>query len=193
MIIAVRYLALNGFRHSLGRYFTDGVELAERFNWTEKSAIRLAQTIREPTTLIGFSDGATAALTVANHSPHVRRVIAHSPMFRDEPTRTIAQIYLFRTEGDTTPTYQATEAVFRHLLQSDDSSDENGPGWGLHLCTIDPLPPLPVRDAATAVMRRRNHQFHNALPLIARYDLIPRDLIRPEFLTASRPQPTRSA
>ncbi len=184
----MRYLALNGFRHSLGRYFTDGVQLAERFNWPEKSAIRLAQTIREPTTLIGFSDGATAALTVANHSTHVRRVIAHSPMFRDEPTRTSAQIYLFRTEGDTTPTFEATDAVFYHLCPFGRDQQRH-----VQIFTLDPLPPLPVRDAATAVMKRRNHQFHNALPVIAEYDLVPRSLIRPEFLTASRPQPTRSA
>jgi hypothetical protein len=155
----MRYVALNGFRHSLARYFNDRVEIVDRFNWSERNAIRFAKTITEPTTVIGFSDGATAALTIANHSPHVRVVVAHSPMFRQEEVRTEACLFVFRTLGDRTPTYEAAEQAW----------DWYGPkiGWCGWIMTLDPLPALPVRDLATAMMRRKVHQFHNCLPMEA--------------------------
>lgn len=176
----MQFIALNGFRHSLRRYFTDRVRIVDRFNWTARNAAEFAGTIDRPTTVIGFSDGATAALTIANHSRWVRSVFAHSPMNRAEPIDTLASIFLIRTRGDTTPTYQATWDAYERYLAND------GPRhlWLTFLHTLDPLPALPVRDAATWVMRRRKHQFHNGLMIIEKYCLSP--IVADPFVTWQR-------
>jgi S-formylglutathione hydrolase FrmB len=152
-------VALNGFRHSLRRCFNDRVEIVDRFNWAERNAIRFAKTITEPTTVIGFSDGATAALTIANHTRHVRVVVAHSPMFRQEEVRTTADLYFFRTVGDRTPTFEATEQAWDWYCEG--FGEGTAPTY--LLTDLEPLPALPVHDLATAMMRRKVHQFHNCL------------------------------
>jgi len=147
----MQYLALNGFRHSLTRYFNSKVICIEVFNWTERLAIQLACQLTEPTTLIGFSDGATAALTAACHSRQVVAVYAHSPMTpRSLAFNPRARITLFRTKGDTTPT-------FKHTLDIHIRAESR-------LLTLDPVPHEPVRDIATFIMKIRGHQFRNCLP-----------------------------
>lgn len=152
----MQYLALNGFRHPLNRYFNNQVTCFNQFNWTEHGAIILANKLKQPTTVIGFSDGATAALTVANNSPHVQYVYAHSPMFRNELIRTEAQIKLFLTVGDTTPTALDTVDVYMHYVKSKTPLN-------ITLTQLKPQPALPVRNLATFVMWLKNHQFHNCL------------------------------
>lgn len=150
----MKYIALNGFRHPLNRYFNHRVECINKFNWTERNAIAFANTIKEPTTIIGFSDGATAALTIANNSIHVREVYAHSPMYRNDTIRTRAKIRLFRTRGDTTPTFNNTLRVFdRYQFHPVDVT----------MLTLPPGPHEPIRDLATLTMWLRNHQFRNCL------------------------------
>lgn len=174
----MQYIALNGFRHSLRRYFTDRVRIVDRFNWTQQNAIQYADTIDRPTTVIGFSDGATAALTIANHSRWVRQVFAHSPMNRDEPIDTFAAIFIMRTKGDTTPTFEAAwDAYGRYVLSRRHA-------WLSFFHTLDPLPALPIRDFATFVMRRRKHQFHNGLQLIERFCVEP--IVTDPFVTWQR-------
>lgn len=151
----MKYLALNGFRHPLNRYFNDKVECINQFNWTSRNAIKFAQTIMEPTTLIGFSDGATAALTIANNSKYVEHVYAHSPLFRDEKVFTRARIHLFRTKGDLTPTYNQTLQVFYKYSETP---------VNVSIQTLKPTTHEPIRDFATFVMRIKNHQFRNCLP-----------------------------
>jgi hypothetical protein len=159
----VKYIALNGFRHPLNRYFTDSVHCINRFNWTRAAAIQLAKQIDadgQETTVIGFSDGATAAVTIGRHSKLTAHVYAHSPMYEasDLPLAAGA-LTLIRTQGDTTPTFAATLEVFWSLCRST-------PRDRLHIFALAPLPPLPVRDAATWLMRRKCHQFHNCLPML---------------------------
>ena len=166
----MRFIALNGFRHSLRPYFDEhAVEIRDVFNWTRKNAMQLADQItqdRSPTTLIGFSDGATAAVTVAINSPYVSRVYAHSPMHMDitRPVR-MFECMLYRTRGDKTPTYSGTGSLCAELIANMDQP------CVVSLSTLKPLPPLPVRGLATLVMRWKQHQFHNCLPLLPQYIL----------------------
>lgn len=152
----MQYLALNGFRHSLARYFNDKVTPVNRFNWTVDNAQDFAKFIDQPTTLIGFSDGATACLTIACHCPFITDIYCHSPMEPEHldlvgsPT-----VFLFRTQRDSTPTYQATQAVFVRLGARDINSS---------MMTLPPVPHEPVRDLATFIMKIRRHQFRNCLP-----------------------------
>jgi hypothetical protein len=159
----VKYIALNGFRHPLNRYFTDAVQCVNRFNWTQAAAIRLAEQIDadgQETTVIGFSDGATAAVTVARHSKVTAHVYAHSPMYEASDLPLAARrLTLFRTKGDTTPTFDDTLEVFWAFCRSTERTR-------LHIHTLLPLPAQPVRDAATWLMRRKSHQFHNCLPFL---------------------------
>lgn len=154
----MQYLALNGFRHSLARYFNSQVTPVDRFNWTTRNASDFARTIDQPTTLIGFSDGATACLTIACHCPYITRVYCHSPM--EPPSVKLVGspvVFLFRTEEDRTPTFDATRAVFDRLKTR---------GTPLSMMTLPAGPPEPVRDLATFIMRKRNHQFRNCLPYL---------------------------
>jgi predicted esterase len=154
----MRYVALNGFRHPLDRYFNENVECLDVFNWTYENAMRYAfHKIKEPTTLIGFSDGATAALTIARLNAYVKVVYAHSPMYRDELLTPKARIHLFRTQGDTTPTYGQTWQVFESLTCSSGKVH-------VTLQDLHPGPFEPIRDLATMVMWFKGHQFRNCLP-----------------------------
>jgi len=153
------YIALNGFGHPLNQYFNDRVTCVNKFNWTERNAIDFAIQIIRPTTVIGFSDGATAALTMANHNPYIVSVYAHSPMFRSDVIRTHASIRLFFTTTDKTPTREGTWKVFERY-------SNHLPLYPITVRGLEPLPALPVRSFATWVMKRKNHQFHNCLPYL---------------------------
>lgn len=151
----MQYLALNGFRHSLRRYFNNKVQCIDKFNWTERNATSFAATIDQPTTLIGFSDGATACLTIACHCPFITSIYCHSPM-KPANLHVVGNpyIHLYRTLGDTTPTFDDTLRIHSLIRSS------------LH--TLNPGPHEPVRDLATLVMRWKNHQFRNCLPSLPR-------------------------
>ena len=153
----MRYLALNGFRFSLDRYFGPEVECINRFNWTEKNAREYALTITTPTTIIGFSDGATAALAMSDASPFVHKVYAHSPMFHPRETIRHQDISLFRTKGDRTPTYAQTRQVYDRYAESPAQ---------VQLLDLPALPNAPVCDLATFIMKIKKHQFHNCLPYL---------------------------
>lgn len=159
------YIALNGFGHPLNQYFNEKVQCVNKFNWTEKNATNFAISIIRPTVVIGFSDGATAALTMANHNSFIQGVYAHSPMYREDLIRTTATIKLFFTTTDKTPTLQATWRVFERY-------SKHLPLYPITVRGLDPLPALPVRSFATWVMKRKNHQFHNCLPYL------PQELLR---------------
>ena len=154
----MKYIALNGFGHSLRRYFPGNrVRCVDRANWTYRNAKQFARSITEPTTIIGFSDGATAALTIANSSEHVVKCYAHSPMFRTDAIRPEVDVTLFRTIGDTTPTYQQAHFVREYYSDSDVPHS-------IELIDLEMVQHEPVVDVATFFMRRHNHQFRNCLP-----------------------------
>jgi hypothetical protein len=110
-------------------------------------------TFNEPVVIIGFSMGASAALHMANASDWIHEVYAHSPMYVPWNGDGMAAVTLFRTTGDTTPTYKQTWE--NHLTRKYSS-----------LIELAPLPHIPVTDAGTWVMRRRGHQFHNCIPFL---------------------------
>lgn len=158
----MKYIALNGFRHSLRRYFNDSVECVDRFNWTHKNAVEYAKTITEPTCVIGFSDGATAALAMANESEMIHRVYAHSPQFRSYDIKSRADVFFYATQGDRTGTFMDTQDAHRIW----DTSGRYRMGYVTALKILPPIQPVPVRDFATLMMRLMTHQFHNCLPYL---------------------------
>ena len=149
----MQYLALNGFRHSLRRYFNSRVTCIDKFNWTERNAKEFAATIDQPTTLIGFSDGATACLTIACHSPLITSIHCHSPL--KPPSLYIVgnpYVHLYRTLGDTTPTFDDTLRIHSMIRST--------------LNTLNPGPHEPIRNLATLTMYWKTHQFRNCLPFL---------------------------
>ena len=163
----MQYIALNGFRHPLNRYFNDKVQCVNEFDWNTRTISRLSNLIKTPTVLIGFSDGATAVLHIAAVNPHIVIAYAHSPMMPARlPQWSQTLFRLFRTMGDTTPTFKETEKVF-HLMQEQNISVE--------MSSLQPLPALPIRDFATLVMAWKKHQFHNCIPCL------PQELISETF------------
>lgn len=149
----MRYIALNGLGHPLDQYFNDRVECVNVLRWTRRNAENLIRQIDEPVTLIGFSMGATAVLHMVNESDIVHEAYAHSPMYVAWNGNTAARLTLFRTTGDTTPTYKATWD--NHLVRKYSTMIE-----------LAPLEHIPVTDWVTWTMRRRVHQFHNCLPFL---------------------------
>ena len=158
----MKYIALNGFRHSLRRYFNDNVECVERFNWTHANAVEYARTITERTCVIGFSDGATAALAMANESRLISTVYAHSPQFAKYNVQSKADVMLYSTQGDRTGTFEDTHKAWRQW----DTKERYYDGFITKTTILDPLPRIPIRDLATFIMRIKCHQFHNCLPLL---------------------------
>jgi alpha/beta superfamily hydrolase len=152
----VRYFAFNGFGHSLGRYFDPAKVLpVDRLNWNNRNAEDFGRGLTAPATLIGFSDGATAAITAAVYSPHVVHVIAHSPMVPRCRLETLdCPVDLYRTIGDTTPTFAATANLYQLAKLAD---------VAISIEDLDPLPPITGRGLILKVMAAKVHQFHNLL------------------------------
>ena len=152
----MRYFAFNGFGHSLGRYFDHNKVLAvDRLNWNHRNAEDFGRGLTAPATLIGFSDGATAAITAAVYSPHVVHVIAHSPMVPRCRLETLdCPVDLYRTIGDTTPTFAATANLYQLAKLAD---------VAISIEDLDPLPPITGRGLILKVMAAKVHQFHNLL------------------------------
>lgn len=154
-----RYVALNGFGYSIAKWLPDYVQSPFRLNWTRRRAYLLAQELQadpRPTTLIGFSDGATAALHVAEFARCVTEVHCHSCLSPHRHTRTRPiKITFYRTIEDTTPTVKATYSEYKTYE-----------ACGYDTMLID----LPFKDFEdpTAfeqyILRRFKHVFHNAVP-----------------------------
>jgi hypothetical protein len=153
----VKFYSLNGFMYPLDRFLPSNVENVWRWNWTQKKAIEFAKSITEPCTLIGFSDGATAALEVAQNSIYVQKVYCHSCMNRSHEKKRKFEVSFFRTIGDKTPTYNQTYEVYMSYLMS---------YYPCSLCSFAPveLKGKKIRDLLIGPL---NHQFHNCLPYIS--------------------------
>jgi hypothetical protein len=154
-----RYVALNGFGYSIAKWLPDYVQTPFRLNWTRRRAYLLAQELQadpRPTTLIGFSDGATAALHVAEFAWCVTEVHCHSCLSPRRHTRTKPiTITFYRTIGDTTPTVKATYNEYKAYE-----------ACGYDAVLID----LPYKEfdepsfVERVMLSRLRHQFHNAVP-----------------------------
>jgi hypothetical protein len=142
--------ALNGFLYPLP---LENVEHVWRWNWNNKQAEEFAKTIKEDCILIGFSDGATASLTVAQNSPFVKKVYCHSCMYSSYPFKRKFDVSFFTTIGDSTPTFEGTEKTFHKYLL-------NG-----YKCGIIDLRPEPIKswNPIHLMMNRKNHHFTNCI------------------------------
>lgn len=117
-----------------------------------------AWSLKAPAVLIGFSEGANAAMMVAGHAPQARQAIVHSCERIRYQINFACQYRLFRTEGDTTPTFQGTQQVFDHLAVCGAQA------------TLTDLPFVPFAKPTffeSRQLARRKHIFHNVLPAIA--------------------------
>ena len=167
----MNYIALSGNGHSLRRYFNSRVTCLDapsrhRLSWSRKQALRVAESIYKPTVVIGFSAGATAALHIAIANNLVLGVYAHSPMDRISTYECpFAVVCIFRTNGDTTPTYEGALDAYLKLCTSQWPETPA-------LRNLDPVDPEPIRDPATFVMWRRTHQFRNCL------SFLPKEILR---------------
>jgi len=138
---------LPGVRHynSPIRGFTD--------RWCQDFASRL----RRPVTLIGFSEGANAALAIAAYSSHVVRAIVHSCEEKKTSINRGCRYSFFATLGDTTPTFEDTIEVARRALASKAHTD---------------LQFLKYQDFdkptwfERKILSPKRHIFHNVLPHI---------------------------
>jgi hypothetical protein len=149
---------LNGFMYPLDKYFpnSDKVKNIWRWNWNKKKAIEFADTIKGPCQLIGFSDGATAALEVANNSIYVQRVYCHSCMYRSHEMLRRFEVVFFRTNGDTTPTYDGTEKRFLSYKVA---------GYPCEIMDLDPVT-ISNKNIVDRISGLFGHQFENAMPYI---------------------------
>jgi len=146
----LKIYALNGFLYPLP---LENVEHVWRWNWNDKRAEEFAKTIKEDCILIGFSDGATASLTVAQNSPFVKKVYCHSCMYSSYPLKRKFDVNFFTTIGDSTPTFEGTEKTFHKYLI-------NG-----YNCNIVDLKPEPIKslNPVHLMMNRKNHHFTNCI------------------------------
>jgi hypothetical protein len=123
-------------------------------SWCRSFALQ----IYKPTILIGFSEGANAAMQIAGHSPQVREAVVHSCEFVTHQVNFACEYRLFRTIGDTTPTFEKTKWTFDGLADSGANA------------TLKDLPFVPFTKPTLferTQLTRRRHIFHNILPHIS--------------------------
>lgn len=158
----MKTICLNGFLYSIKKWLPHFVIEEYRHNWTERNARALARQLnseREYVRLIGFSDGATAALTIANHCWFVKEVYCHSCQYRDHEIKRDFQTQFFVTIGDTAGTlldgwsvYDQTIATYEQYVQRDRDRSN-----------IEFLEPVPFRRPTffeRLVLSPMGHQFH---------------------------------
>jgi hypothetical protein len=154
----MKIYGLNGFLYPLPLPKTR-VEPVWEFNWNDQRAEKFAKTIKEDCILIGFSDGATAALTVAQCSKFVKAVYCHSCMYSSYKLIRYFDVHFFSTIGDTTPTYEGTEKTFHKYVLA---------GYN---CNILDLQPEPIKsfNPVHMIMNRKNHHFTNCIKYLPTY------------------------
>lgn len=117
-------------------------------NWCREFALGL----RRPVILIGFSEGANAAMYVAGHSCMVHRAIVHSCQAKKFPFNSNCDYRLFCTVGDTTPTFRGTIQVHETATVT---------------TQLQILPYVPFENPTMFERKRlapRRHVFHNLVP-----------------------------
>jgi hypothetical protein len=128
------------------------------FGFTARWCKDFAATIREPVTLIGFSEGANAALMVASHSPMVRVAIVHSCEDKPVGFNAACEYRFFATLSDMTPTLDGTIATATRALKERIRFD------------MQFLPFAPFASPTwfeRKILAPRFHIFHNVLPFLS--------------------------
>lgn len=153
----VQIIAFGGWLYPIAKWLPSFVRhyAAPVLGFSAAWCRSLARSLDRPTILIGFSAGANAVMQVAGHSPMVTEAIVHSCEAKRFDVNLACDYRLFRTEGDTTPTFGGTQATF-------DSLSDRGA-----MATIDDLPFVafakPTLFESWQLVKRR-HIFHNVLP-----------------------------
>jgi hypothetical protein len=159
--MAHQFIAFGGWLYPISKWLPSFVRhypsplLGFSANWCRD----FAYTLKVPTILIGFSEGANAAMMVAGHSPMVKQAVVHSCEWVRYQINFSCKYRLFRTEGDTTPTFAQTQRTYSDLADR-----------GASVIRTD-LPFVPFAKPTffeRTQLARRKHIFHNILPFIDR-------------------------
>lgn len=105
--------------------------------------------------LIGFSEGANAALEIASQSPMAVLVVVHSCENKPRTFNINCEYRFYYTVQDTTPTRQGTQLTYQNAHACRASIH------GLEYVGFE----QPTR-FERAVLAKRKHIFHNVLPQI---------------------------
>jgi hypothetical protein len=154
----MKILALGGWLYPIAKWLPNYVAHinAPTIGFTKSRCAGIAKSIDAPTLLIGFSEGANAAMEIALHSPMVRHVVVHSCEYKGVAFNYNCAYDFFYTRQDRTPTRAGTIRTFR-------SADSR-------LASIHELEYVPFEKPTIfekRVLAPRFHIFHNVLPRLA--------------------------
>lgn len=157
--MTTQFIAFGGWLYPIAKWLPSFVahHASPLFGFSSMWCREFAMSINKPTTLIGFSEGASAAMLIAEHSPMVRQAVIHSCERGPYKPNANCLYRLFCTVGDTTPTLDGTVDTF------DSITNRNADA------TIQFLPFVPFESPTFFERRqlaRRKHIFHNVLPHI---------------------------
>ena len=162
----MQYVSMNGSYYDIYKQIlhiipgTNPFISPQEMWWTKEKAEKFSQRIVSPTTLIGFSRGATWALWIAAQNENVKKVIAHSPSYikLTHNRKTPYSLSLFRTIGDLTPTFTDTWQIYVDHLVNFDLTNRN-----IRIVTL-PFEPFQSKTWVEFAMKHLKHQFNNVLP-----------------------------
>jgi len=152
-------IAFGGYLYPIAKWLPSHVIHYSSPIWgfTRKWCRDFAAALKRPVILIGFSEGANAAMQIAAHSPMVTRAIVHSCEDKPVGFSAACDYRFFATLGDTTPTFDGTVATAKRSLASKSRTD-------LQFLKFAAF------DAPTWFERKilapRKHVFHNVLPFL---------------------------
>ena len=155
--MAHQFIAFGGWLYPISKWLPSFVRHypAPLLGFSASWCRDFSYTLKVPTILIGFSEGANAAMMIAGHSSMVKQAIVHSCEWVRYQINFSCQYALFRTVGDTTPTFQGTQRTYKDL------ADHGAQATGTDLPFVPFAKPTFFERSQLA---RRKHIFHNILP-----------------------------
>jgi len=150
-------VAFGGWLYSIAKWLPEHVRhhSAPLRGFTNRWCESFASKITRPTTVVGFSEGANAAMMVAAYSPMVRLAIVHSCEDKSFEFNRRCDYRFFLTKEDKTPTAEGTRRTAVRASNAQISHE-------LKVLCFEPFesPTLFERKVLTP----RFHIFHNVLP-----------------------------
>lgn len=113
-------VAFGGYFYSIAKWLPSHVihYASPAWGFRQRWCRDFAAALKRPVILIGFSEGANAAMQVAAHSPMVTRAIVHSCEDKPTPFNAACDYRFFVTLSDKTPTLDGTvETALRAMKQ----------------------------------------------------------------------------
>ena len=150
-------IAFGGYFYSISKWLPAHVihYASPAWGFRQRWCRDFAAAIKRPVILIGFSEGANAAMSVASHSPMVTRAIVHSCEDKPTPFNAGCDYRFFVTSSDKTPTLDGTvETALRAMKQKIE--------YQIQFLTFKPFenPTWFERNILTP----KRHIFHNIVP-----------------------------